>query len=48
MMAGFHIFPVGMIHKHGDRVQIEIDPPYTPAMKGLEHFFAHPRALLVS
>jgi tRNA-Thr(GGU) m(6)t(6)A37 methyltransferase TsaA len=34
----YHLHPLGIIHRLGDGIQIEIGEPYRPALQQLEHF----------
>jgi tRNA-Thr(GGU) m(6)t(6)A37 methyltransferase TsaA len=34
----FEVFPVGQVRRNGERVYVEVAPPYVPAMKELDGF----------
>jgi tRNA-Thr(GGU) m(6)t(6)A37 methyltransferase TsaA len=34
----FKVYPIGRVGRNGERIQLEIDEPYRPALKQLEHF----------
>jgi tRNA-Thr(GGU) m(6)t(6)A37 methyltransferase TsaA len=35
---GFHLVPIGMIHRKGGEIELEIEEPYKPALKQLDQF----------
>jgi tRNA-Thr(GGU) m(6)t(6)A37 methyltransferase TsaA len=38
MSETYQLQPIGTVHRSRDRVRLEIDPAYRPALKQLEHF----------